>query len=92
MKKKERKKESQKPEERKQTSLFKRETLSLPEEATELEVESKCCFLAINGESCVRFAGNGVGQKVVGKSSTAKCFKLASQNSNALIMINKFII
>jgi hypothetical protein len=53
MKKKERKKESQKPEERKQTSLFKRETLSLPEEATELEVESKCCFLAINGESCM---------------------------------------
>ncbi len=33
-----------------------------------------------------------VGQKVVGKSSPAKCFKLASQNSNALIMINKFII
>jgi hypothetical protein len=64
--KKERKKESLKPEERKQTSLFKRETLSLPAEAMDLEVQSKCCFLPINGESCVPREME-VGQKVVGK-------------------------
>jgi len=59
-----------------------------------LEVESKCCFLAIISMEKAVYVPREmeVGQKVVGKSSPAKCFKLASQNSNALIMINKFII
>ena len=36
---------------RKQTSLLKRETLSLPEETMDLEAQSKCCFLPIKGRT-----------------------------------------
>ena len=60
----EKKKERQKV--RKQTSLFKRETRSLPAEAMDLEVQSKCCFLPIKGGSCVPLEME-MGQKVVGK-------------------------